>query len=177
MSTQRFRLVGLCNEATEECHLYLTNLTRYDYRAPVIAQLYRARWEVELLFKERKSGFGLNEIRMIDAYVMEALIIMAGIQLLRSRVVVDELRTLKANQREPEAAGEADELASRPPYRCCSLAIERHAHLIQLYLMIELGCELLDSDEPLLWASRYSNPNKERSRAQIESGEFAFDRP
>ena len=115
MSTQRFRLVGLCNEASGECHLYVTNLTRYDYCAPVIAQLYRACWEVELLSEERKSGFGLNEIRMIDAYVTKALIIIPGIRLLRSRVIVDELRTLKPNQCEPEAAGEADELASQPP--------------------------------------------------------------
>jgi len=34
-----------------------------------------------------------------------------------------------------------------------SLAVERHAHLIQLYLVLELGYELLDLDELLLRAS------------------------
>jgi len=175
--TRTFRLVGLRNDETEEYHLYLTNLDKETYSAPDIAQLYRARWEVELLFKELKSRFGLDEINTTDAYIIEALVIMAGISLMMSRVIVDELRTLEANQRETEDA-DADSLesASRLSRRRCSLAIERHAHLIQLYLMLELGYELPDLDELLLWASQNPNPHRKRLRGQIESGEFAFDR-
>jgi len=175
-ATRTFRLVGLRNEETEEYHLYLTNLGREDYSAPDIAQLYRARWEVELLFKELKSRFGLDEINTTDAYIIEALIIMAAISLMMSRVIVDELRSLEARQREDEAAADADESASRLPRRRCSLAVERHAHLIQLYLMVELGYELPDLDELLLWASRNPNPHRQRLRRDVESGEFAFDR-
>ena len=75
-TTRTFRLVGLRNEETEEYHLYLTNLPVEDYSAPDIAQLYRARWEVELLFKELKSRFGLDQINTTDTYIIEALIIM-----------------------------------------------------------------------------------------------------
>jgi putative transposase len=100
---------------------------------------------------------------------------MAAISLLMSRVIVDELRTLEANQREKDAA-DADESASRLSRRRCSLAVERHAHLIQLYLMIELGYELPDLDELLLWVSQNPNPHRERLREQVQSGEFAFDR-
>jgi len=175
-ATRTFRLVGLRNEETEEYHLYLTNLAREDYSAPDIAQLYRARWEIELLFKELKSRFGLDEINTTDAYIIEALIIMSAISLMMSRVIVDELRSLEARQREAQAAADADESASRLPRRRCSLAVERHAHLIQLYLMVELGYELPDLDELLLWASRNPNPHRQRLRRQVESGEFAFDR-
>lgn len=175
-TTRTFRLVGLRNEDAEEYHLYLTNLGRDDYSAPDIAQLYRARWEVELLFKELKSRFGLDEINTTDAYIIEALIIVAAISLLMSRVIVDELRKLDRKQCEGESAVDADESASRLPRRRCSLAVERHAHLIQLYLMIELGYELPDLDELLLWASRNPNPHRQRLRRQVESGEFAFDR-
>ena len=175
-ATRTFRLVGLRNEETEEYHLYLTNLGKDAYSAPDIAQLYRARWEVELLFKELKSRFGLDEINTTDAYIIEALIIMAAISLMMSRVIVDELRSLEARKREAEAAADADESASRLPRRRCSLAVERHAHLIQLYLMVELGYELPDLDELLLWASRNPNPHRQRLRRQVESGEFAFDR-
>jgi IS4 transposase len=174
-ATRTFRLVGLRNEETEEYHLYLTNLGKDDYSAPDIAQLYRARWEVELLFKELKSRFGLDEINTTDAYIIEALIIMSAISLMMSRVIVDELRSLEARQREDEAAADADSSASRLPRRRCSLAVERHAHLIQLYLMVELGYELPDLDELLLWASQNPNPHRERLRSQVESGEFAFD--
>jgi len=173
-ATRTFRLVGLRNEETGEYHLYLTNLGRDDYSAPDIAQLYRARWEVELLFKELKSQFGLDEIKTTDGYIIEALIIMAAISLLMSRVIVDELRSLEAKQRESGDSADADESASRIPRRCCSLAVERHAHLIQLYVMVEMGYELPDLDELLLWASQNPNPHRERLREQVESGEFAF---
>jgi IS4 transposase len=173
-ATRTFRLVGLRNEVTEEYHLYLTNLGKEDYSAPDIAQLYRARWEVELLFKELKSRFGLDEINTSDAYIIEALVIMAAISLMMSRVIVDELRSLEAKRREDETAADADESASRLPRRRCSLAVERHAHLIQLYLMAELGYELPDLDELLLWASQDPNPHRQRLREQVESGEFAF---
>ena len=94
-----------------------------------------------------------------------------------SRVIVDELRTLEANRREGDAAdADSGESASGLPRRRCSLAIERHAHLIQLYLMLELGYELPDLDELLLWASQNPNQHRERLRGHVESGEFAFDR-
>ncbi|SDW49185.1 putative transposase, partial [Haloarcula vallismortis] len=73
-------------------------------------------------------------------------------------------------------AADADESASRHPPRRGSLAVERHAHLIQLYLMLDLGYELPDLDELLLWASRDPNPHRKRLRREVESGEFAFDR-
>jgi len=90
-------------------------------------------------------------------------------------VIVNELRTLEAKRREEEAA-DGDESASRLSRRWCSLAVERHAHLIQLYFMIELSYELPDLDELLLWVSQNPNPYRERLREQVESGEFAFDR-
>ncbi len=91
-TTRTFRLVCLRNEAAEEYHLYLANLGREEYSAPDIAELYRARWKVELLFKELKSRFGLDEGNTTDAYIIEALIIMAVISLLMSRMIVNELR-------------------------------------------------------------------------------------
>lgn len=42
--------------------------------------------------------------------------------------------------------------------------------------MLELGYELPDLDELLLWASRNPNLHRERLRGLVESGEFAFDR-
>jgi len=92
------------------------------------------------------------------------------------RVIVDELRSLEARQREVEAAADADSSASRLSRRRCSLAVERHVHVIQLCLMIDLGYELPDLDELLLWASRNPDPHTDRLREQVERGEFGFDR-
>jgi len=171
--TAEFRLVGLLNEETDEYHLYFTNLPRKTYKAPDIAQLYRARWEIELLFKELKSRFRLDEIKTTDPYLIRALIIIAVISLMLSRVIVDELHELRRAQREMERAADADsdESASRLPRRRGSHAIERHSHLIYLYLMLDLGYELPDLDDLLLWAIEEPNPHRRRLREQVESGE------
>ncbi|GAA0249704.1 hypothetical protein ACFFQF_31870 [Haladaptatus pallidirubidus] len=75
-ATRTFRLVGVIKDDTDEYYLYLTNLPVADYNTPDIAQFYRVRWEVKLLFKELKSRFGLDEINTTDAYIIEALTIM-----------------------------------------------------------------------------------------------------
>jgi len=67
-----------------------------------------------------------------------------------TRVIVDELREIEAQQREMTATADADSLASRLLRRRCSLAVERQAHLVNLYLMLKLGYERLDLDELLL---------------------------
>ena len=165
-----FRMVGLLNNTDEEYHLYATNLATDEYSAPNIAQLYRARWEVELLFKELRSRFGLNEINTTDAYVIEALISIAAISLLMSHIIVDELQKLDAKER--ESVDDAAALSTRVPRRRCSIAVERHSHLIHLYVMRDLGYPLPDLDALLLWASRDPNPHRPRLREQVESGEF-----
>ena len=160
----------MLNEDSDEYHLYLTNLARDNYHAPDIAHLYQARWEIELLFKELKSRLGLDEINTTDPYIIEALIIVAALLLLMSRVIVDELRKLDAKRQ-----GSDDDTAAsstRLPPRRCSHALERHAHLVQLYLMLDLGYEMPDLDELLLWSSRDPNPHRPRLREQVESGEF-----
>jgi putative transposase len=101
---------------------------------------------------------------------------MAAISLMMSRVILNELRSLEARQRKAEAAADTGESASLFPRRRCSPAVERQAHLIQLYLMVELGYELPDLDELLLWASRNPNPHRQRLRSQVESGKSTFAR-
>jgi putative transposase len=95
------------------------------------------------------------------------------ISLVISRVIIDELHELERAQRELEAAVDADssQSASRLPRRRCSHVLERHAHLIYLYLMVDLGYGLPDLDELLLWAIEEPNPHRGRLREQVESGE------
>ena len=171
-ATRTFRMVGLLDETDDEYHLYLTNLAEDEYSAPDIAQLYRARWMVELLFKELKSRFGLDEINTTNAYLIEALIIIAAISLLMSRVIVDELQQLDAKQR--DSADDAAASSTRVPRGRCSTIVERHSHLIHLYVMLELGYELPDLDALLLWAAREPNPHRPRLHEQVESGEFRY---
>ena len=169
-ATRTFRMVGLLNDTDGEYHLFLTNLAEDDYSAPDIAQLYRARWAVELLFKELKSRFGLNEIKTTDPYLIEALILIAAISLMMSRVIVDELQKLDTEQR--ESADDAVASSTRVPRGRGSTIVERHSHLIHLYVMVDLGYDPPDLDALLLWATRDPNPHRPRLRERVESGEF-----
>jgi hypothetical protein len=83
---------------------------------------------------------------------------MVAISLMISGEIIDELHELKVKRRE---ATDADSRRHGSPRRG-SVVIERHAHLIQLYLMVDLGYEVPDLDELLLWTSRNPNPHRER---------------
>lgn len=79
------RLVGILNEETKEYHLYLTNLPPETFTAEQIAELYRGRWCVELLFKELKSRYALDVINTSKPEIVKALIYSAMITLVISR--------------------------------------------------------------------------------------------
>ncbi|SHF70368.1 Transposase DDE domain-containing protein, partial [Desulfofundulus australicus DSM 11792] len=51
---ETFRLVGVLDEESKTYHFYLTNITPEQLSAEDVALLYRARWSIELVFKELK---------------------------------------------------------------------------------------------------------------------------
>lgn len=79
------RLIGVLNEETGEYHLYLTDLLPGAFSAEQVAELYRGRWCVELLFKELKSRYALDVIRTSKPEIVKALIYSAMITLIISR--------------------------------------------------------------------------------------------
>jgi IS4 transposase len=86
-AVETFRVVGVWNEEDECYHLYITNLTAEKYDAPDIAKLYQARWEVELLFRELKRVYGLDEVTSSKPEVVEALILIGLLSLVVSRTL------------------------------------------------------------------------------------------
>lgn len=93
-ATRTFRVVGVWNADAEKYHHYVANLPVMDYSASDIAQLYRARWEVELLFKELKSTYNLDQIPTSNPVAVGALIMVALISLVVSRMLLDILREI-----------------------------------------------------------------------------------
>ncbi len=63
-----FRLVAIYNPDAEEHHFYLTNITQDILDASEIAAVYAARWEVELIFKELKSRYEMDQITTKSPY-------------------------------------------------------------------------------------------------------------
>lgn len=69
-----FRVVGLLEPRSEEYHLYLTNVSHETLTAQEIGRVYACRWEIELLFKELKSGYHLGELPSENVHAVHALI-------------------------------------------------------------------------------------------------------
>lgn len=80
-----FRLVGILNGETQEYHIFLTDLGPEQFSAEKIADLYRGRWFVELMFKELKSRYGLDVIVTTKPEIVKAIIYSAMITLVISR--------------------------------------------------------------------------------------------
>jgi len=170
-AARTFRVVGRWNDDEERYHLYITNLSAEAFTAAEIGQLYRVRWEVELLFKELKSTFGLDRVQVSEPVIIEALLVVAALSLVVSRVILDQLRELNAI--EARATGEDPvEVRAAIPNPRGSAVIERHAELIHEYLMLELGYTWPDLDGLLLEFNQEPNPHRPRLREQVQFEAF-----
>ena len=83
--TLRARLVAVWDEEHREYHAYVTNIPVEVLSAEEIAELYRVRWSIELLFKEGKGSFHLDRVATGNRYVAESLIWTSWLALLVSR--------------------------------------------------------------------------------------------
>ena len=83
--TQRLRVVGLLNRETGQYHLYVTNVPPEKLAAEDIGVVYSLRWQVELLFKELKTHYRLEDMPSSKTVVVEALLYTAFLTLVVSR--------------------------------------------------------------------------------------------
>lgn len=155
-ATRTFRFVGVWNTEAETYHLYVTNLPVTEYSGSDITQLYRARWEVELLFKELKSTYNLNQVPTSNPFAVEALLLVALISLVVSRMLLDLLREVV----DRDAAGDDSDDLSRIPRRRWSHVFNRYGGLILRRIAAWLGYDPLEENllESLLAAAINPNP-------------------
>ena len=131
--TKRFRVVGVRNEDADDYHLYMTNLARSEFLPADIARIYRCRWEIELLFRELKTRYDLDEFDTSKEHVVRILLYAALLSLLVSRLLLDLVTE------------QADEEIVFPPERWAA-TFRSHAQLI----LHELGEYLGYAPPPLL---------------------------
>jgi len=79
------RLVATYNCEEEKYHIYITNIQKDVLDVDDIAKLYGARWEIELLFKELKSGYALDELDTKNVHIIKAFIWTSILTLIVSR--------------------------------------------------------------------------------------------
>lgn len=91
---ETFRLVGVRDKESKDYHLYLTNLTPEQLSAEDVALLYRARWSIELVFKELKRLYQLDVISSGSPVVVESLVLVAMLTLVVSHRLLNHMRLL-----------------------------------------------------------------------------------
>ena len=97
---REFRLVGMRNAETGRYHLYVTNIAAERMSAHQVASVYGARWQIELLFKEMKTHYRLEDMPSRKRHVVETLLLASVVTMLASRrllrAVRDKLRRVKS---------------------------------------------------------------------------------
>lgn len=84
-----FRVVAIRDTEDGDYHCYITSLSPDVASAIEVARIYAARWGIELLFKELKSGYRLDELGSQRKEVVETLIYTALITLITSRALMN----------------------------------------------------------------------------------------
>nr|QNO46670.1 hypothetical protein GCLKPONB_00001 [Methanosarcinales archaeon ANME-2c ERB4] len=100
-ATKRFRVVAVLNEETGDYHIYMTNIPVTKLSAEDIASLYGARWEIEMVFKELKSYYRMDQINSKNTDIIKSLVWVSILTLMCSRRVLQLIRNVdpkKANR-------------------------------------------------------------------------------
>jgi IS4 transposase len=168
-AVETFRVVGVWNEGQQRYHLYITNLPADEYTAADIAKIYQARWEVELLFRELKTTYSLDEMNTVKPEVVEALILISLLSLVVSRT----LRELFIEIIEDNCSDDDVDPSSLLPRERWAEAFSRRNNRILRRVARRLGFEPPSLVKSLL--NDALNPNAHRISLLAEAQHESFD--
>jgi len=92
MACRRFRLVVVREAESGTYRFYLTDIAPETLDAHAIAQVYAARWQVELAFREMKSHYRLEQMPSRKAAAVEALVLTSLITMMISKQLLEAVR-------------------------------------------------------------------------------------
>jgi IS4 transposase len=129
---QSLRVVGIRDSGTGEHHFYVTNIPVEKLAAEDIRATYALRWQIELLFKELKHHYRIDQMPSSNRNVVEALLYASILTLVVSRRLLDVVRRTLADVREripmqrwaallEALAGDLLHIVTRPPRELGSL--------------------------------------------------------
>ena len=86
-NARTYRVSAVREPVSGTWRYYVTNLSAEEFPAEEIAAIYRLRWEIELLFRELKSAYRLDEVTTTKPATARCLILAALLSLLLGRVL------------------------------------------------------------------------------------------
>jgi hypothetical protein len=97
-----------------EDRYYLTTLSRTEFSAHDVAELYRLRWEIELFFRGLKGATRLDEVRRLEnAESLHAIVYGSLLAALLARDIAAKLNALETSRQTEHAP--ADRAEAFPP--------------------------------------------------------------
>jgi len=89
VTPKEFRVVGVRDEDADDGYrLYITNLPSEEFKLGEVNALYRARWSVELLFRELKSRYELGAFQSEKEHIVRIQVLAALLTLVVSRALL-----------------------------------------------------------------------------------------
>ncbi len=67
-------MIGIRDPRTGDYHFYVTNIPLEKLAAEDVRATYALRWQVELLFKELKQSYRLDQMPSRKRHIVEALL-------------------------------------------------------------------------------------------------------
>jgi IS4 transposase len=83
-----FRTIGLWDSSARDYHWYITSLSPTEFAPEEIGQIYRLRWQIELMFKEWKSLGRIEELTTQKEEIVLCLVYAALCAMLFSRIAM-----------------------------------------------------------------------------------------
>jgi putative transposase len=144
--------IGVLDEETGEYHLYLTDIMPEQLIPEDVALLYRARWSIEMVFKELKRLYKLDEIPSDKPVVIKSLVMVSMLTLVVSHRMLNLMRSLMPEKSERFT-----------PLRWAELFYTSAPDLLKLVLAFE-GIELDAFTMLMFYAGEGIDPNVNRER-------------
>lgn len=151
-----FRLVAVRNTETKHYHLYITNVPAERLSAEDIAKVYTLRWEIEILFRQLKSQFRLEDISSANENVVHALLYATLITLAVSKAFLHALQ-----KRNPAGAGRM------PNERWAVVFATIAQHLLALILGVRRRSKRRQHDLLTVMCMEAIDPNRARDGGKL----------
>jgi IS4 transposase len=160
------RLVAIRDPRTADYHLYLTNIPCARLLATDIQAVYASRWQIELLFKELKGTYRIDEVPSRRRCVVETLIYAALLTWMTSRQLLTAVH-----------AKLAVSLHARVPVRRFARVLLAVAHdILMIMCRAPRDTEMIARTVSRLLLHEAIDPNRDRPTliAAIESRRHAY---
>jgi hypothetical protein len=157
--TFRTRVLASWNPAKREYRFLVTNLARNQYTPEQVAQAYRLRWQIELLFKEWKSYANLHAFDTRNATLAEGLIWAAIAAAAMKRYFAHMTQVLHGV-----------EISTRKVAMCAHHVLAEVFHLLATGQRRKLGKALQAATNYLAVNAARAHPKRDRYSGRLQLG-------